>query len=209
MIERSASIGNYSFGTFTAERARTAEIRAREDSAEDFKSRVGLSSKPAGASKGVNVVLDIVGGSYLDRNLDVLASEGRLSIIATQGGSSDTLNILKPMQKRSAIYGWVLRSRAPAEKGTVAERLLRDIWPLLPARNPIRPVVRSFLTISQETKPHDWSTTECEDDAEPHFSAVHLFVTLCHPIERILLDHRMHAAQRTEFQRVLRIPRGP
>ena len=100
-------------------------------------------------------MLDIVGGNYLDRNLDVLATEGRLSIIATQGGSSDTLNILKLMQKRCAIYGSVLRSRTPAEKGTIAERLLRDIWPLLPARNPIRPVIDCTIPLREAWRGHE------------------------------------------------------
>src|SRR6266571_3786687 len=51
------------------------------------------------------------------------------------------------------------------------------------------------------------SSGESQDDAEPHSSTVHLFVSLCHSIKRILLDHRMDAAQRTKFQGVLRIPR--
>jgi NADPH2:quinone reductase len=63
--------------------------------------------------KGFDVVIDIVGAGYLDKNLDVLATEGRVACIATQGGSSDTLNILKLMQKRGTIYGSVLRSRTP------------------------------------------------------------------------------------------------
>jgi putative PIG3 family NAD(P)H quinone oxidoreductase len=105
--------------------------------------------------KGVDVVLDIIGASYLDRNLDVLATEGRLSVIATQGGSSDSLNILKLMQKRGAIHGSVLRSRTPAEKGAIAERLRRDIWPLLPARNPIRPVIDSTIPLREAWRGHE------------------------------------------------------
>jgi NADPH:quinone reductase-like Zn-dependent oxidoreductase len=115
-------------------------------------------SRPRGASlegKGVDVVLDIVGGSYLDKNLDVLATEGRLAVIATQGGSSDTLNILKLMQKRGAIYGSVLRSRTSVEKGAIAERLLRDIWPLLPARNPIYPVIDCEIPLREAWRGHE------------------------------------------------------
>jgi NADPH:quinone reductase-like Zn-dependent oxidoreductase len=105
--------------------------------------------------RGVDVVLDIVGGSYLDKNLDVLATEGRLAVIATQGGSSDTLNILKLMQKRGAIYGSVLRSRTSVEKGAIAERLLRDIWPLLPARNPIYPVIDCEIPLREAWRGHE------------------------------------------------------
>jgi putative PIG3 family NAD(P)H quinone oxidoreductase len=107
------------------------------------------------AGKGVNVVVDIVGAGYLDRNLDVLATEGRLAQIATQGGSSVTLNILKLMQKRGTIYGSVLRSRTSAEKGAIAERLLQDIWPLLPARNPIRPVIDSTIPLREAWRAHE------------------------------------------------------
>src|SRR5262249_1576152 len=57
------------------------------------------------AGKGVDVVVDIVGATYLARNLDVLAIEGRIAHIATQGGNSDELNIFKLMQKRGSIYG--------------------------------------------------------------------------------------------------------
>src|SRR5438552_16656636 len=52
------------------------------------------------------------------------------------------------------------------------------------------------------------STSKSKNHAKPHLAAVHLFVSLCHLIERILLDHRVDAAQRTKFQGVLRIPRG-
>jgi putative PIG3 family NAD(P)H quinone oxidoreductase len=105
--------------------------------------------------KGVNVVVDIVGAGYLDKNLDVLATEGRLTHIAAQGAYSDTLNILKLMQKRATIYGSVLRPRTSAEKGAIAERLLHDIWPLLPARNPIRPVIDCTIPLREAWRGHE------------------------------------------------------
>jgi putative PIG3 family NAD(P)H quinone oxidoreductase len=104
--------------------------------------------------RGVDVVLDMIGGGYLDKNLDVLATEGHLALIATQGGSSDTLNIMKLMQKRGAIHGSVLRSRTPAEKGAIAERLLVDIWPLLPARHPIHPVIDCEIPLREAWRGH-------------------------------------------------------
>jgi NADPH:quinone reductase len=105
--------------------------------------------------KGVDLVLDMVGGSYLDKNLDVLATEGRIAHIATLGGSSGTLNIFKLMRKRGTIYGSVLRSRTPAEKGAIAERLHRDIWPLLPARNTIRPVIDCTIPLREAARAHE------------------------------------------------------
>src|SRR5262249_4727844 len=104
---------------------------------------------------GVNVILDIVGGNYLEKNLDVLATEGRLSMIATLGGSSGALNIMKLMRKRGSIVASPLRPRTPAEKGAVAERLRHHIWPLLPARNPIQPVIDSTFPLREATRAHE------------------------------------------------------
>lgn len=97
--------------------------------------------------RGADVVLDMVGGAYLDRNLDALAVEGRLVIIATQGGRSGQLDIGKLMSKRARVLGSTMRGRTPAEKGDVARRLCMEIWPLLPARNPIRPIIDSTFPL--------------------------------------------------------------
>jgi len=105
--------------------------------------------------KGVNVVLDIVGASYLEKNLDVLATEGRLSMIATMGGSSGSLNILKFMRKRGSIVASTLRPRTSAEKGAIAERLRQHIWPLLPAKNPIRPIIDSAFPLREASRAHE------------------------------------------------------
>lgn len=95
--------------------------------------------------RGVDVVLDMVGGSYLDRNLDSLALEGRLVIVATQGGRAAQLEIHKLMTRRARVIGSTMRARTPAEKGLVTQRLLLDVWPLLAAKDPIRPLIdRTF-----------------------------------------------------------------
>jgi len=95
--------------------------------------------------RGVDVILDLVGGPYLDRNLDALAAEGRLSIVSTQGGRVGQLDIGKLMQKRGRVLGSTMRARSAEQKGEVARRLLRDVWPLLPAKDPIRPLIdRTF-----------------------------------------------------------------
>jgi putative PIG3 family NAD(P)H quinone oxidoreductase len=104
---------------------------------------------------GVNVVLDLVGGSYLQKNVDVLAPEGRITIIATQGGRSGELDIAKLMSKRARLMGSTMRARTPAQKGEVARRLLRDVWPLLPAKNPIRPVIDSVFPLTDARRAHE------------------------------------------------------
>jgi putative PIG3 family NAD(P)H quinone oxidoreductase len=103
---------------------------------------------------GVNVVLDLVGGSYLEKNLDVLATEGRIAILATQGGATGVLNIGKLMQKRARVMGSTMRARTPEQKGRVAQALRRDVWPLLPAKNPIRPVVDKVFPLRDARLAH-------------------------------------------------------
>src|SRR6266849_8661631 len=69
-------------------------------------------------------------------------------------------------------------------------------------------ITRELLLWGLLNRVNERQSPESQDDAEPHSSTVHLFVSLCHLIKWILLDHRMYAAQRTKFQGVLRIPRG-
>ncbi len=104
--------------------------------------------------RGVDVVLDLVGGGYLERNVESLATEGRLSIVATQGGRTGQLDIGKLMQKRAKVMGSTMRARTAAEKGEIAQRLLRDVWPMLPAKNPIRPVIDSTFPLAEARLAH-------------------------------------------------------
>ncbi len=105
--------------------------------------------------RGANVILDLVGGAYLDRNLDALALDGRLSIIATQGGRTAQLDIGKLMSKRAKVLGSALRSRTPEQKGEIAQRLLREVWPLLPAKNPIRPIIDKTFPLAEAGLAHE------------------------------------------------------
>jgi NADPH:quinone reductase len=82
--------------------------------------------------RGVDVVLDMVAGSYLSRNLHCLARDGRLVVIAVQGGAQDPdFNILPVMLKRLTITGSTLRPRTTAEKGAIAAGLRAQVWPKL------------------------------------------------------------------------------
>lgn len=107
------------------------------------------------AGHGVDVVVDLVGGSYLERNLDVLATEGRITIIATQGGRTGQLNIGALMMKRARVMGSTMRVRTPAQKGEIAVRLLREVWPLLPPKNPIRPVIDTTFPLRDARLAHE------------------------------------------------------
>ena len=104
--------------------------------------------------RGVNVILDLVGGAYLERNLQSLAKEGRISVVATQGGRTGVLDFGELMHKRARILGSTMRARTAEEKGEVAQRLLRDVWPMLPAKDPIRPVIDSTFPLSEASLAH-------------------------------------------------------
>ena len=104
---------------------------------------------------GVNVVLDLVGGSYLERNVDSLALEGRLLIVATQGGRTAQLDIGKLMAKRGRIMGSTMRARTSGEKGEIAQRLLRDIWPILPGKDVIRPIIDTSFPLKDARLAHE------------------------------------------------------
>lgn len=103
---------------------------------------------------GVDVVLDIVGGDYIPRDLETLAFDGRIVCIATSRGRAAQLDIGKLMQRRGAIMGSVLRPRSVREKGAIARDLHDRIWPRLPAREPIRPVIDSTFPLEQAADAH-------------------------------------------------------
>lgn len=93
---------------------------------------------------GVNVLLDLVGASYLDANLDVLASRGRMILVGTLGGTSAQLDFRRVMGKRLRIVGTVLRARSVEEKAAAVRRFAAQVVPLL-ARRSVRPVLdRAF-----------------------------------------------------------------
>jgi NADPH2:quinone reductase len=103
---------------------------------------------------GVNVVLDIIGGEYINRDLRAIATDGRIACIAHAGGTDATIDLRYLIQRRAAVLGSSLRPRTSAEKAAIANGLRKDIWPLLPNRDPIFPVVDSVFTFSQATEAH-------------------------------------------------------
>lgn len=107
------------------------------------------------ASQGVDVILDLVGGPYLERNLDALAPEGRLVVVSTQGGRTAPLDIGKLMSKRLRILGSTMRVRTAAAKGEVAQALFQNIWPLLPAKTAIRPFIDSVFPLAHARLAHE------------------------------------------------------
>lgn len=105
--------------------------------------------------RGVDVILDIVGGDYIERDLQALATDGRIACIATTLGADATISLRHLLAKRATILGSSLRPRTAAEKAAIATGLRTNIWPLLPARSPISPIVDSLFTFSQASQAHE------------------------------------------------------
>jgi len=103
--------------------------------------------------KDVNVVLDIVGGSYLRQNLQVLAPGGRLVIIATRGGAMGELDVATLMRKRAIVTGSTLRPRSIAEKSRLVGEVEHHVWPLIQAAK-FEPVIDSVFPMDQAAKAH-------------------------------------------------------
>jgi len=105
------------------------------------------------AGRGVDVVLDMVGGAYFSRNLDVLATEGRLVEIATLQGAKAELNIQTIMQRRLTLTGSTLRARPIADKGAIAEAVHRHVWPLLES-GAVKPIVYATFPLRDASAAH-------------------------------------------------------
>ncbi|MSO35751.1 MAG: NAD(P)H-quinone oxidoreductase [Acidobacteria bacterium] len=110
-------------------------------------------ARQATGGHGVNMVLDIVGGDYIGRNLDLLASEGRLVQIAFLKSPKAELDFSVMMRKRAWITGSTLRPRTPAEKGAIAQQLRHHVWPLLEARV-VRPIIHQVFPLAQAADAH-------------------------------------------------------
>ncbi|CAP54466.1 NAD(P)H-quinone oxidoreductase [Gluconacetobacter diazotrophicus] len=117
---------------------------------ENFVARIGTLT----GGRGVDVVLDVIGGPYLDRNLRCLAPDGRLVIIALQGGAkAQDVGVARIMTRRLTVTGTTLRPRDTAYKAQVADGLRRTIWPGL-ADGTIAPVIHATFPFARVAEAH-------------------------------------------------------
>jgi NADPH2:quinone reductase len=103
--------------------------------------------------RGVDLVLDIVGGDYIARDLVALAVEGRLVVIGFMGGDTATLDFRRILGRRLTITGSTLRPRSPAEKGEIAAALHKEVWPLL-EKGTVKPVVYRTFPLADAAAAH-------------------------------------------------------
>jgi putative PIG3 family NAD(P)H quinone oxidoreductase len=103
--------------------------------------------------KGVDVTLDMVAGSYIPRNLDIAALEGRIVMISLMGGSRAEINAGTILTKRLTLTGSTLRSRTVEQKAEVADAVRKNIWPLL-AEGRVRPVIHATFPLAHASEAH-------------------------------------------------------
>jgi putative PIG3 family NAD(P)H quinone oxidoreductase len=103
--------------------------------------------------KGVDVTLDMVAGSYVPRNLEIAALEGRVVVISLLGGSRAEINMGLILTKRLTLTGSTLRSRTVGQKAEVADAVHKNIWPLLAAGR-VRPVIHATFPMAEAAEAH-------------------------------------------------------
>jgi len=103
--------------------------------------------------KGVDVILDMVSGSYVARNLEIAALEGRIVVISLIGGSRAEINMGMILTKRLTLTGSTLRIRTVAQKAAVADAVRKNVWPLL-ASGRVRPVIHATFPLAEAAEAH-------------------------------------------------------
>ncbi|EFL01264.1 quinone oxidoreductase, partial [Streptomyces sp. SPB78] len=116
---------------------------------QDFVAELGKATEGHGA----DVILDNMGAKYLDRNIQALATSGRLAIIGMQGGVKGELNLSALMNKRAAVTATSLRARPAAEKAAVVAAVREHVWPLL-SSGAVKPVVDRRIPMSEAATGH-------------------------------------------------------
>ena len=153
-IQLAAVRGAQVFATAgSAEKARFCEklgaARGIDYRSEDF---VQVVRKETG-DRGVDLILDMVAASYLARNIEALAVEGRLVLISLLGGARAELNLGTVLAKRLTITGSTLRVRSVEQKAVIAQALRGNVWPLLEQKR-VRPIIHATFPLAEASEAH-------------------------------------------------------
>ena len=120
---------------------------------QDFVEVVREATRDRPGGPGADVVLDNMGASYLARNLEVLATSGRLVVIGLQGGTTAELDLAALLRKRAAVVATTLRARPAAEKAAICAAVEEHVWPLV-ADGSVRPVVHTRVPLAEVARAH-------------------------------------------------------
>jgi NADPH:quinone reductase len=153
-IQMAAATGNRVFATAGSDEKCAACLRLGAEKAINYRTQdFAAEIKAATGGKGVNVILDMVGGDYVPKELKCLADEGRLVFIAFLRGPKTELDINELMRRRLVITGSTLRPRPVEFKGTLAKSLREKIWPLIEAGK-IKPEIYKMFPLEQAADAH-------------------------------------------------------
>lgn len=129
-------------------------LRLGADHAVNYRTQdFAAEAKRLSGGRGVDVVLDMVAGDYVEREVQCLADDGRLAIIAVQGGTRSTFDAGLVLRKRLAITGSTLRPRSVAYKTRLAQALRERVWPLLEAGR-VKPVIHAVFPAAEAAAAH-------------------------------------------------------
>ena len=153
-IQMAAATGNRVFATAGSEEKCAACVRLGAEKAFNYKTQDwSVEVLAATGGKGVNVILDMVGGDYVPKELKCLAEDGRLVFIAYLRGPKTELNIDAVMRRRLTITGSTLRPRPVEFKGAIARSLREKIWPLIESGR-IKPEIYKTFPLEQASEAH-------------------------------------------------------
>jgi NADPH2:quinone reductase len=153
-IQMAKATGNRVFATAGSDEKCAACVRLGAEKAFNYRTQDFMAEvKAATGGKGVNVILDMVGGDYVPRELKALADDGRLVFIAFLRGPKTELDINELMRRRLTMTGSTLRPRPVAFKGYLAKNLREKIWPLIEAGK-IRPEIYKTFPLAQAGDAH-------------------------------------------------------
>jgi NADPH:quinone reductase len=154
-IQMAKALGAKVLATAGSDEKCEACLKLGADHAINYKTQnFAEEAKTLTGGAGVNVILDMVAGAYVAREVECMAEDGRLVIIAVQGGTKSEFNSGMVLRKRLVITGSTLRPRPVAFKAAIAKSLRDKVWPLLES-GAIKPVIHSTFNAADAAKAHE------------------------------------------------------
>lgn len=154
-IQLAAAFGATAYATAGSDEKVAACVALGATAAINYRTQdFGAEIKSLTEGRGVDVILDMVGGAYFPRNIRALAIDGRLVIIAFLGGSKvEAMDLTPIMTRRLAVTGSTMRPRTTAQKGAIARELQEKVWPLLD-QGTCRPVIHATFPLERAAEAH-------------------------------------------------------